>query len=169
MKGNRTRHSAAFKAQVAIEALKEQETLAELSKRFGVHPSSDHLVRHYCRGYRSGLPCSILPHQEIRRQCLRLTRRPSRPSHRPSFLRPSWHRPRPYAWRFPLRNHLRPKNRRPIHRPSPRRLCRLPLRHRPQAHRLRNDDVLHFCLHPLGNPLRPRFPTFFFIFCSLCR
>ena len=38
MKGNRTRHSAAFKAQVAIEALKEQETLAELSKRFGVHP-----------------------------------------------------------------------------------------------------------------------------------
>lgn len=37
MKGNRTRYSAAFKAQVAIEALKEQETLAELSKRFGVH------------------------------------------------------------------------------------------------------------------------------------
>lgn len=34
MKGNRTRHSAAFKAKVAIEALKEQETLAELSKRF---------------------------------------------------------------------------------------------------------------------------------------
>ena len=38
MKGNRTRHSAAFKPKVAIEALKEQETLAELSKRFGVHP-----------------------------------------------------------------------------------------------------------------------------------
>lgn len=38
MKGNRTRHSAAFKAKVAIEALKEQETLAELSKKFGVHP-----------------------------------------------------------------------------------------------------------------------------------
>ena len=36
MKGNRTRHSAAFKAKVAIEALKEQETLAELSKRFGI-------------------------------------------------------------------------------------------------------------------------------------
>lgn len=27
MKVNRTRHSAAFKAQVAIEALKEQETI----------------------------------------------------------------------------------------------------------------------------------------------
>ena len=36
MKGNRTRHSAAFKAKVAIEALKEQKTLAELSKKFGV-------------------------------------------------------------------------------------------------------------------------------------
>lgn len=38
MKGNRTRYSASFKAQVAFEALKEQETLAELSQRFGVHP-----------------------------------------------------------------------------------------------------------------------------------
>lgn len=32
----RRQHSAAFKAKVAIEALKERETLAELSTRFGV-------------------------------------------------------------------------------------------------------------------------------------
>ncbi len=38
MKTSRKKHSATFKAQVAIEAIKEQETLSELSKRFGVHP-----------------------------------------------------------------------------------------------------------------------------------
>ena len=37
MKKSRRKFSAAFKAQVAIEALKERETLAELSKRFEVH------------------------------------------------------------------------------------------------------------------------------------
>jgi transposase-like protein len=34
MKGKRRKFSAAFKAKVAIEALKERESLAELSKRF---------------------------------------------------------------------------------------------------------------------------------------
>ncbi len=37
MKKSRRKFSAAFKAQVAIEALKERETLPELSKRFDVH------------------------------------------------------------------------------------------------------------------------------------
>ena len=35
----RKSHSAAFKYKVALEALKEQETVASLSQRFGVHVS----------------------------------------------------------------------------------------------------------------------------------
>jgi transposase len=36
-KGKRTRYSAEFKAKVAKEALKGEETLAQLSVRYGVH------------------------------------------------------------------------------------------------------------------------------------
>lgn len=39
MKATRRKFSAGFKSQVAIEALKERESLAELSKRFEVHPN----------------------------------------------------------------------------------------------------------------------------------
>jgi transposase len=39
MKKKRRKFTGAFKAKVAIEALKERETLAELSKRFEVHPN----------------------------------------------------------------------------------------------------------------------------------
>jgi len=39
MKQNRRKHSPSFKAKVALEALKGEETIAELARRFEVHPS----------------------------------------------------------------------------------------------------------------------------------
>ena len=39
MKRNRRTHSPAFKAKVAMEALKGGETVAQLASRFDVHPN----------------------------------------------------------------------------------------------------------------------------------
>jgi transposase-like protein len=38
MAGTRKRHSASFKAKVALEAAKQTRTLAELAKAYQVHP-----------------------------------------------------------------------------------------------------------------------------------
>ena len=39
MKQNRRKHSPSFKARVALEAFKGEETTVELASRFEVHPS----------------------------------------------------------------------------------------------------------------------------------
>jgi len=37
MKNTRSKHSPSFKAKVALAAIREQETVPQLSKRYGIH------------------------------------------------------------------------------------------------------------------------------------
>ena len=53
MSQQRRRHTAEFKAQVAVAALKEQQTLNELASAYGVHPVQ---VAQWKKQALSGLP-----------------------------------------------------------------------------------------------------------------
>jgi transposase-like protein len=49
----RKKHSAAFKAKVALAAIQNEETIAQLASRFGVHPT---MVSNWKRQLLDGAP-----------------------------------------------------------------------------------------------------------------
>jgi transposase-like protein len=57
----RKQHAPEFKAKVALEALKGEETAAELASRFGVHPT---MIHQWKRALLEGAP-SLLGHAQM--------------------------------------------------------------------------------------------------------
>ena len=59
----RRNHTPAFKAKVALAAIRSQTTLAELAQHFDVHPNQIRCTLGTCRsgwiGLSSGMSCSV--------------------------------------------------------------------------------------------------------------
>ena len=63
MSTKRTRHSPTFKANVALAALREQETIAELARRYKVHANMvykwrQQLLQNLPRAFEAEVACS---------------------------------------------------------------------------------------------------------------
>ena len=55
MSDKRKKHAAGFKARVALDALREQETVRELSVRFGIHSTQVNLWKTQLREAAAGI------------------------------------------------------------------------------------------------------------------
>ncbi|MBT7790546.1 MAG: transposase [Calditrichaeota bacterium] len=62
------KHNTAFKAQVAIEAIKESETLSELSKRFDISPQMISNWKHEFISRRAEIFSSKTPDEDTEKQ-----------------------------------------------------------------------------------------------------
>jgi transposase len=76
MKKNRTRYTPEFKAKVAIAALREQATVPELAKQFGVHPNQIYtwkreFIRNAASAFRGGTDAASDGGSEREEQLLR--------------------------------------------------------------------------------------------------
>jgi hypothetical protein len=72
VKQSRQKHSAAFKAKVALAALKGDRTVGELAGEYGVHPSpgATHEIIQptVCQTVKSRLPVSCVAPEHLRRE-----------------------------------------------------------------------------------------------------
>jgi len=65
MQNLRKKHEAAFKAKVALEAVKGEKTMAQLSSEYGVHPS---LIRQWKKCLLEELPSLFSPSTDQKAQ-----------------------------------------------------------------------------------------------------
>ena len=65
MSNKRKKYSAEFKAKVALTALKNEETTAELAQRFGIHPT---MITSWKKALLDGASNIFDKHQKTRKQ-----------------------------------------------------------------------------------------------------